>query len=175
MKNNIDPNKKDIAIDDAGKELVSYNDLVGVKEEKEVPKETPIEKLNSFHPRMAAKSEEMMDKYLPLQAVDANKEVETVLSIAMKNTYDFLDEQSGLPNEFLDSVTVVPLHCATDVIKDMADQIDRLVKSQSVESIVGFVLEWLEKNEYISSKGKGLTKTIADISHQYKKHTGNGK
>lgn len=54
---------------------------------------------------------------------------ETVLTIAMKNTLDFLDEESGLPKEFLEDVTVVPLHYAIDIIKDMSDTIESLMKT----------------------------------------------
>lgn len=54
---------------------------------------------------------------------------ETVLTIAMKNTFDFLDEQSGLPKDFFENVVVVPLHCALDIIKDMSDTIEILIKT----------------------------------------------
>lgn len=52
-----------------------------------------------------------------------------LVEIAMKNTNDFLMEQSGYPKDFFENIIVVPLFVATDIITDMADQIKILMET----------------------------------------------
>lgn len=53
--------------------------------------------------------------------------VETTLEIAMKNTLDFLEDQSGLPNQFLENIKLVSYDYAVDIIKDQGDTIKTLL------------------------------------------------
>ena len=132
-----------------------------VKEEKEVPKDIFCDKCD-----FPITGKDANDKYIchcnkPLQAVDANKEVETLNEAALRlyplgtKSHDTLRAEFYKGAQWQQSQSVesstnmgVRFFNKADIHKEMQEKLAPEDEQPSLESIVGFVLEYFEANNY---------------------------